>query len=164
MPQFRYSAIGADGTSVKGVVESFSAAGVENELLLNGHSGIKVRERKSLAKLEITKERVPKTEVMHFSRQLAAFIRTGIPINEAIRVVADGVTHKRFKALLLDVGEQLQAGVPFAAAMSRHADVFPPYYISILRSAEMTGQLDTVLEQLSLYVYVLLKVFDAGFD
>ena len=30
--------------------------------------------------------------------------------------------------------------------------VFPPYYIGILRSAELTGQLDTALEQLSGYI------------
>lgn len=152
MPQFNFRAVGTDGASVKGVLEGFSAAAVENELLLGGHADIKVRERKGLSQIEITPEKVPKTEIMHFSRQLAAFIRTGIPINEAIRVVGDGVTHKRFRSILGDIGEQLQAGVPFASAVAAHESVFPSYYVSILRSAEMTGQLDTVLEQLSLYV------------
>ena len=42
--------------------------------------------------------------------------------------------------------------MPFSDALDRHRDVFPPYYIGILRSAELTGQLDTVLEQLSSYI------------
>ncbi|MEZ5177171.1 MAG: type II secretion system F family protein [Acidimicrobiales bacterium] len=35
---------------------------------------------------------------------------------------------------------------------SPHASVFPPYYLGILRSAELTGQLDTVLDQLAIYI------------
>lgn len=152
MPQFRYSAVGADGRAVKGTVEGSTAAGVENDLLMQGHSSVSVRERKSLAQIEITKERVPRQDIMHFSRQLAAFVRTGIPINEAMRIVSDGVDNKRFRGILLDIEEDLQAGQPFAAAVARHASVFPTYYVSILRSAELTGQLDVVLDQLSSYI------------
>ncbi len=52
--------------------------------------------------------------------------------------------------MLQDVAEQIQGGVPFSEALARHGDVFPNYYIGILRSAEITGQLDVVLDQLAL--------------
>ena len=48
--------------------------------------------------------------------------------------------------------EQINNGVPFSEAIAEHSKVFPPYYIGILRSAELTGQLDTALEQLSGYI------------
>jgi type IV pilus assembly protein PilC len=89
---------------------------------------------------------------MHFSRQVAAFVRTGIPIIEAVRVVEEGTGNKRFRSILADVREQLQSGVPFSESLAPHRDIFPPYYLGILRSAEMTGQLDTVLDQLSVYI------------
>lgn len=152
MPQFRYSAVGADGSAVKGTVDAVSAIGLENELLIQGHSGIKVRERKSLGQIEITKERVPPQEVMHLSRQLAAFIRTGIPLSEAIRIVGDGVRNKRLRSIVAEIDEELQAGTPLSDAVDRHREVFPPYYVSILRSAELTGRLDSVLDQLSGYI------------
>lgn len=152
MPQYRYSAVGADGQTVKGSIEAPSATGLENELLIGGHSSIRVKERKSFTQIEVTKERVPKQDIMHFSRQLAAFVRTGIPINEALRVVGDGVENKRFREIVRNIEEQLQGGQPLASAVAEHGEVFPSYYVSILRSAEMTGQLDVVLEQLSLYI------------
>ena len=40
--------------------------------------------------------------------------------------------------------EQIKNGVPFSDALAEHAKIFPPYYIGILRSAELTGQLDVV--------------------
>lgn len=152
MPQFKYSAMGADGKSVRGRTEALSASGLENELLIEGLSNIRVRERIPLTQIEITRERVPRQDVMHFSRQLSAFVRAGIPITEAIRIVADGVTNKRFQATLDSIEESLQSGLPLAAAVGQHASVFPSYYVSILRSAEMTGQLDVVLDQLALYL------------
>lgn len=152
MPEFKYSAIGHDGQAVKGTVEALSPSALENELLLQGHSGISIKERKSFGQIEISPERVPPQDIMHFSRQLAAFTRTGIPLNEGLRIVADGVENKRFRAILADVEESLNSGMPFSTAMSEHSSVFPPYYISILRSAELTGQLDVVLDQLSSYI------------
>jgi type IV pilus assembly protein PilC len=59
---------------------------------------------------------------------------------------------KRFKGMLARMREQIQNGVPFSDAVAEHDAVFPPYYIGILRSSELTGQLDTALEQLSTYI------------
>ena len=152
MATFKYTAVGADGVQVKASGEAPSQLSLENDLLRRGLTATKVREKKGITAIEITKEKVPKTDIMHFSRQLAAFVRSGIPINEALRVVSEGASNKRFKAILGDIEEALQGGVPFSDAVAQHAEVFPPYYVSILRSAEMTGQLDIVLDQLSLYI------------
>jgi len=152
LPQFRYSAVGADGAPVKGTVDAMTATGLENELLMQGHSGIKVRERKSFGQIELTKQKVPPQEVMHLSRQLAAFVRTGIPLTEAISIVGDGMKNKRLRAVVADIGEDLQAGIPLSGAFDRHRDVFPTYYVSIVRSSELTGRLDLVLDQLSGYI------------
>ncbi len=54
--------------------------------------------------------------------------------------------------ILTEAEELIQVGVPFSEALARHSDVFPPYYLGILRSAEITGRLDTVLDQLSVYI------------
>jgi type IV pilus assembly protein PilC len=89
---------------------------------------------------------------MHFSRQMAAFVRTGIPVTEALEVIEEGSGNKRFKLMLSDMREQIQNGMPFSDAVGEHKNVFPPYYIGILRSSELTGQLDTALEQLSTYI------------
>jgi type IV pilus assembly protein PilC len=149
---FKYTAIGPDGAQVKSSIEGASASAAENDLLRQNFQVVKIREKRKFTEIEVSAERVPRQEVMHFSRQVAAFVRTGIPIIDAVRVVEEGTDNKRFKKILADVGEQLQSGVPFSEALSGHRAVFPPYYMGILRSAEMTGQLDTVLDQLSLYM------------
>ena len=56
------------------------------------------------------------------------------------------------KSVLYDMIERLQSGDTFASAAAAHPEAFPNYYIGILSSAELTGNLDTVLDQLADYL------------
>src|SRR4249919_1815471 len=152
MAQFKYVAVTAEGTKLRATTEAMSADALRNELLGRQLEVKKISEKKTFGKIEITKQKVKRAEIMHFSRQIGAFVRAGIPIVDAIETVREGTTNDRFRAILQDVAEQIQTGIPFSEALARHRDVFPTYYIGILRSAEITGQLDVVLDQLSLYL------------
>jgi type IV pilus assembly protein PilC len=152
MAQFKYLAVAEDGTKVKSTTEAMSADALRNELLGRQLEVKKISEKRTFKKIEITKQKVKRQEIMHFSRQISAFVRAGIPIVDAIQTVRDGTDNDRFKDVLQDVAEQIQGGVPFSEALARHGDVFPNYYIGILRSAEVTGQLDVVLDQLASYL------------
>ena len=153
MPRFRYQAVGADGVAVKGEVESISEAAARSFLV---HSNLEVqavtRARKKFSELEISKQRVKPSEIMHFSRQMAAFVRGGIPITDGLEVVAEGTGNKRWREVLLGMREAIAQGVQFSDALADHHDILPPYYLGIIRSAELTGRLDTALEQLSTYM------------
>jgi len=89
---------------------------------------------------------------MHFSRQMAVFMRAGIPVLESMEVMTDEVGDKVFRRVLAEMSESLRAGETFAGAADEHPEAFPPYYLGILRSAELTGNLDVVLDQLSEYI------------
>ncbi|MCU1586654.1 MAG: pilus assembly protein PilC [Frankiales bacterium] len=108
--------------------------------------------RKSILQLELTKKKIPRKDLMHFSRQLAVFIKAGIPIMDALEAIQEEMGNKEFHAILADVIAELRQGSTFADAMEVHASVFPQYYLGILRSAEATGHLDLVLVQLSVYI------------
>ncbi len=152
MGQYKYVAVTAEGTKLRATTEAMSADALRNELMGRQLEVKKISEKRTFSKIEITKQKVKRAEIMHFSRQIGAFVRAGIPIVDAIETVREGTTNERFRAILQDVAEQIQTGIPFSEALARHRDVFPSYYIGILRSAEITGQLDVVLDQLSLYL------------
>ena len=152
MPTYRYVAVGPDGSEIKDRLDAPSEDALRNQLLMRNLEVKQVRQKKGFNELELSPQRVPKTEIMHFSRQMAAFVRTGIPITEALEVVEEGSPNKRFRQILATMREQINNGVPFSDALAEHAKVFPPYYVGILKSAELTGQLDVSLEQLSGYI------------
>jgi type IV pilus assembly protein PilC len=152
MPKYSYVAVTPDGKRVSGVEQGETPSGVFTALLERELDPVTVTERKGLLQFEITKRRVPKRDLMHFSRQLAVFVRAGIPMLEALDIIAKETTHKLFKTVLADVMESLQAGNSFAVSAAAHPEAFPSFYVGILRSAELTGNLDDVLDQLADYI------------
>ncbi len=56
------------------------------------------------------------------------------------------------RGVILDLIDSLQHGDTFAAAVGKHPEAFPNYYVGVLGSAELTGSLDIVLDQLSDYM------------
>ena len=65
-----------------------------------GLYGLTLKPRPSLLKMELTKKKVSRTEIMNFSRQLAAFVRAGIPLIDAVDVLRAEVKSDRFRAVL----------------------------------------------------------------
>lgn len=106
----------------------------------------------SILHFELTRKRVKRKDVMHFSRQMAVFIKAGIPILQAIDGITEEMGNKKFKEVLLDIRERLSGGDTFAGAAAAHPEAFPNYYVGMLRTAELSGTLDDVLEQLADYI------------
>src|SRR6478609_1530340 len=77
----------------------------------------KIAEKKGL-NLELTKEKVPLVEIMHFSRQMATFLRAGVPMTEALDNLRIDATNKRFKAVLGDVLDRVTGGRSVTEALS----------------------------------------------
>ena len=152
MPKFNYIAVGPDGATIKGSEEAptFAALGQ----VLNGRDlTIKeASEAKSIWQFEITRKKVSRKDLMHFSRQLSAFLKASVPILDAIETIREEMTNKLFSAALSDIAETIKAGSSFSEAAKAHPEAFPPVYLGMLESAEMTGNLDKVLDQLSEYL------------
>lgn len=107
---------------------------------------------RSFMTFELTKSRVRRKDLMHFSRQLAVFVRAGIPILEALDGITEEMTNKRFLEVLTDVRSRLQQGQTLSDALAVHPDVFPIFYVGMVRTAELSGTLDDVLDQLAEYI------------
>jgi type IV pilus assembly protein PilC len=150
--KYHYEAFDPSGARVKGVESAISSGAVHLALLGKGFQPIEVNEKPNILQFEITKKKVPRKDVMNFTRQLAVFIRSGIPIMEALEVIVEETQSKLLKAILLEMVDDLRAGDTFAAAASGHPEAFPTFYIGILESAELTGNLDGVLNQLADYI------------
>jgi len=150
--KFQFSALDAEGHKVTGTEEAETAGAAHLALLERGYQPLEVTEKKSVLKFEITKKKVPRKDVGHFSRQLAVFMRAGIPIMEAMEVILEETSQKLMRKVIQSMIEDLRAGDTFAGAAATHPEAFPSYYVGILESAEMTGSLDSSLNQLADYI------------
>src|SRR5215471_9439713 len=108
--------------------------------------------KKSFLQIELTATKVKRDELMHLSRQLGAFVRAGLPIIEAVRILGEESKNSTVRRVMAEIESGLRHGERLSDCLNRHPKVFPEYYRGIMRSAELTGQLDVVLEQLAKYL------------
>src|SRR5215218_6813597 len=113
---------------------------------------IRVVQKKSILKAEITPTRVKREEVMHLSRQLGAFIAAGLPLVDAVNLIGQEASNNTIRKLMTETEVGLRGGDTLSDCFDRYPRVFPEFYLGILRSAELTGRLDSVLKQLAEYL------------
>ncbi|GGN61220.1 pilus assembly protein PilC [Actinoplanes lobatus] len=150
--KFTYTAVRPDGHEVTGVYRADSREAAELALYDLDMRGVRLEEKKSLLQLELTAPRVKREEVMHLSRQLGAFIAAGLTIVDAVHTLGAEASNFAIRKMMAGVEEGLRRGDTLSDCFDQHPKVFPEFYRGILRSAELTGQLDTVLSQLARYL------------
>ncbi|MBA2952731.1 type II secretion system F family protein [Nocardioides sp. MAH-18] len=152
MPKFAYVGVNLDGIEVKGTHKAASRSDAEVSLYERHVRQLRVTEKKSLLNYEISGPRIKREEVMHLSRQIAAFLRAGLPILEAVHTIGAENDNSSVRRMMNEIEDGLRSGERFSDCLDRFPKVFPQFYRSIVRSAELTGELDTVLARLSGYI------------
>jgi type IV pilus assembly protein PilC len=107
------------------------------------------KERKPLFSIGKT---VKPSMVMAFSRQMSSFLEAGIPLLDALDIVAQQTPSAPMRTVITDIRSSIQRGTSFSEAVDAHPLVFPAFYRAMLTSAEYTGDLDDVLAQLAAYL------------
>jgi type IV pilus assembly protein PilC len=152
VPSFSYTAVQPSGQAARGTEKAVSREAAELALYERDLRDIRVEPKKSLLKSEITAPRVKRDELMHLSRQLGAFIRAGLPLIDAVHTIGAEASNSSVRRMMAEVERSLRDGDRLSTCLDRHPKIFPAFYRGILRSAELTGQLDTVLDQLAIYL------------
>ncbi|HKW60286.1 MAG TPA: type II secretion system F family protein [Candidatus Dormibacteraeota bacterium] len=96
--------------------------------------------------------KVGTSDLILFSRQLSTFIRVGVPITDAIKLLQGSSGSGMFRAALADICDDLDAGEALSTAISHHPQVFNELYVDMVRAAEYSGTLDRVLGQIAAYL------------
>ncbi|MFZ5453099.1 MAG: type II secretion system F family protein [Thermodesulfobacteriota bacterium] len=95
--------------------------------------------------------RVPQSEVVHFTNELAALLKAGLPLERSLQALLEVTGGKGIKVILSQVLRDLQAGKSLSEALSRHK-VFSPLYVSLVQAGETGGFLEVALSRLGDYL------------
>ncbi|MFC5728187.1 MULTISPECIES: type II secretion system F family protein [Nocardioides] len=152
MPKFAYVGTTTEGRPVKGVERAGSRGDAEIALYERELRDLRVTEKKSVLQYEISGPRIKRDAVMHLSRQIGAFLRAGLPILDAVHSIGSEAENSSVRRMMNEIEDGLRSGERFSDCLERFPRVFPEFYRGMVRSAELTGELDTVLARLSKYI------------
>ena len=93
--------------------------------------------------------RITLLDELTFTKHLAIMIKSGIPLSEAIKSLADQTKNPNFKQVLTEVLAEVENGQSLEKALSKHPNVFNSLYLSLVRTGEKSGKLEENLDYLS---------------
>lgn len=95
--------------------------------------------------------RINPNDIMVFARQMATMIRAGIPLLQALQVVAESLKKPAMVALIQHLMSDVSSGSSFSDALSRHPKHFDRLFVNLVSAGEQSGALDQMLDRIATY-------------
>ncbi len=91
-------------------------------------------------------------DILNFTSQLAVMVRAGISLQDSLQSIAEQNENQKFKAVVTDLKNAIEAGQSFSQALAEHPNVFSNLYINMVAAAEVSGSLSDMLQKLAEYL------------
>ena len=96
--------------------------------------------------------RVKTKDMMVFTRQLATLIESEMPLDGALRSLHQQTTNPILQEAVFQITQDVEAGLALSQALERQMPIFSDFYVSMIRSAEVTGRLEEAMLFLAAYM------------
>lgn len=152
MALFTYRAVDAEGAERKGTIDAVNIDVAITALQRRGLilSGIEPLAQKVSVFSRISLfDRVTNADVVMVSRQITTLFEAQVSALRAFRLLAAEARTPLLGEKLTAVANDIQSGATISAALSRHPDVFSPFYVNMVRAGEETGKLDETFSYLA---------------
>lgn len=154
MPRFVYKAKSNPKDIVEGAIEAENKDNAVTKLQQLGYFPISVyqegmkSERSTDFSLGFFKK-VKAKDTGIFTRQLSDLLDSGLTILRALDVLHNQTENLNLKEIIQDLHNYVRDGGSFSEALARHPKIFSNLYISMVKSGEIGGMLDAVLNRLA---------------
>ncbi|NUP91906.1 MAG: type II secretion system F family protein, partial [Candidatus Omnitrophica bacterium] len=153
MPRFAYKAKRPNGEIVEGILEAENRRLVISKLQGMKVFPITVEEEggRGLQK-EVNFQsliRIRFTDIVNFTRQLSDLTKAGMPLVRSLDVLIEQTENDKMKNMIRSMKNDVAGGTPFSDALAKFPRQFSDLYSSMVRSGEVGGYLDTVLDRLA---------------
>jgi len=164
MPSFTYLTKDSQGKRNEGEIRAASIDDAAKKLAAEDQLVIQIKEvdtswdfigpfldEISLS-IERFKNRIPLSNLVFFTRQLATMFSAGLTLERSIQGLASEEKHPKLKKVLLSVADNIRKGLNLSDALARHPGVFNSLYIALSKAGEVSGNLQEILDQLATYL------------
>jgi general secretion pathway protein F len=144
---FRYSAIGKTGKLEHGHIEADAEATARNEVKNRGLYLVSLKETATQGKKRGLffsfgiKQKLP----IQLARQLASLLRGGVPLFQALTIIANQLEGDREREIVSYLCEEVKGGAPFSEALKAYPEIFDNLFVYSVSAGEKTGALDSIL-------------------
>ncbi len=139
-----------EGNKRSGTIEAPDSAKAKAELRRRGIIPIKVRKKPNSA-LDKLFNKPNAGDIAVFSRQLATMINSGVPLVNALDIIAGGVEKPLLREIITAIKNDVGGGTPLAVALGKYPEYFDDLFCNLINVGEQSGSLDILLKNIADY-------------
>jgi type IV pilus assembly protein PilC len=162
MATYRYEAMNAQGQAVKQEIDANSEEEAIQKIRAMKLFPTSIKEKAGAAKRGTTAAGgqkkgkkslaiggVSNKALTLFTRQLSTLQDAGLPIVRSLKILEGQQKPGALKNILVEVTEDVEGGMTFSEALSKHPRAFDKLYVNMVRAGEIGGVLDAILQRLA---------------
>jgi len=93
------------------------------------------------------RKKVSDQQFLVFNQELAALLRSGLPLLQALDLMLERFEEPRMRAILSDIRDRVKSGQDLSEAFADYGDTFPRLYAPTLKAGERSGELEAVIRR-----------------
>jgi len=152
MPVFNYTARTLNGELQSGSIDLPTENDVVAHLRKNRMIVVKVSQAPKEIKLSIFAKGISTRDIVIFTRQFATMINSGLPLVQALDILAEQSDNPALKEVTKAVVYDVESGHTLADALRKHPKAFTELYVNMVAAGEAGGILDTILLRLASFM------------
>ncbi|HIF9062021.1 TPA: type II secretion system F family protein [Photobacterium damselae] len=147
---YRWRGVNQGGKKITGVTLGFQEQEVRAQLTEQMIQVKKIK-RTNPSTLDKIRNQMKSCDVTAITRQLATMIESGVPIVQALKLMASSHHKAEVRAVLTQVNTQVEAGASLSKALKSSSPLFDNFYCDLVATGEETGYLGQVFIRLATY-------------
>lgn len=152
---YEYLARNSDGKLIKGYFAALSKLDVHSYLLDAGFEVYEIKTNKWINLMHnenrYLERPIKNKDLVFWLAQLSTYIKSGIPLTDAVKILAEQDKRKKYRKVYDSIIYELSMGESFSEALKKQGNVFPPLLINMVKAAELIGDLESTLDEMSSY-------------
>lgn len=148
-----------DGRVLEEVLNASDESSVRNELAKRGLHVFEVRRRGAVPQLAASRrsrKKIPIQEFVIFNQELAALLKAGLPLLQALDLMLERMANLHFRGVLTEIRDRVKSGEDLSDAFGAYGDLFPRLYPATLKAGEKSGELEQVIRRFLRYTKLVL--------
>ena len=150
--RYKYLVYNSQGSKMKGYIDAYNKKEVEAFLNNEGYRIISITISKDIY---FGSEKIKISELAFMLTQLSTYLKAGISLIDAIGILEHQTVDARKRRVCSNIKYELVKGENLSNALASQGNVFPQLLINMIKTSEMTGDLPSILDDMTEYYTTL---------
>jgi len=155
LENFHWEGVDQSGRKQSGDSKAENASKLRSTLRQQGIAAQKIRRKSALEQMMQgggkSRKKITPEDIAIFTRQLATMLQAGVPLVQAFDIVGRGHENPSMSKLILDIKDDIEAGIGLADALRKHPKHFDDLICNLVAAGEEGGVLDNLLDKIATY-------------